>query len=221
MLTAAGRASAVLGGVATLVVVASLVTHGREFASVAGDYRGATGSLAMVVFSLLAIPNAVVFGVSYLTGASFAVGTGTSVSLGSSHLGAVPAFPLLAAVPSGGAPVPVIVVGVAAVLAAGAVAGWRIAMLAASAERARERLSRIEQVRAAVMTAAVMGVGAAILALYAGGAAGPGRMRSIGPSPWELGLIVTAEIAVTATAAVLVAGLRHPTPTRRTPTRRA
>jgi hypothetical protein len=214
-LDAAGRAGVVLIGLSALVMAVSLIAHGHEFASVAWDYQGATGALSMVIFSLLLIPNAVVFSLSYLTGAGFAIGTGTSVGLGGSHLGAVPALPLLAAVPSGGAPVGVVIVCVVSVVAAGAVAGRRIATLSGPGVRGRDRLGRADQARAGLLTAAVMGLAAAVMAVMAGGAGGPGRLRAVGPSPWQLGLIVTGEVAVLAVATVFVVGVPQASRARR------
>jgi hypothetical protein len=159
------------------------------------------GTLSMVIFSLLLIPNAVIFAIGYLTGAGFAVGTGTSVGLGGSHLGSVPAFPLLAAVPSGGAPVIVTVISVLGVVGAGALVGWRIATQAASG---RSHLPLIDQLRCALGAAGVLGISLALVGGFAGGAAGPGRMSAVGPSPWKLGLVVTAETTALAIVTLLL-----------------
>src|SRR5205085_2434701 len=59
-----------------------------------------TGGLLYVVLVATVAPNAVLLGGSYLLGPGFAVGTGTVVSTSVVTLGPVPAFPLLAALPT-------------------------------------------------------------------------------------------------------------------------
>jgi hypothetical protein len=207
-LDAAARSAVVLLAAAVVLMLASLIDHAGEFGTIAGDYHGAAGPLAMVLLSILLIPNAVVFSLAYLTGSGFAIGAGTSVGLGSSHLGAVPAFPLLAAVPSGGAPVPVVVLCAAFVLIAGAIAGRHIAGHAPAAAGV-EALSLSEQLRAALVAAATLGIGAAVVAGFAGGPAGPGRLNAVGPSPWQVGLTVTGELSVIAIGVVVISSLRR------------
>jgi hypothetical protein len=207
-LDAAARSAVVLLAAAVILMLASLFAHAGEFGTIAGDYHGGAGPFAMVLFSILLIPNAVVFALAYLTGSGFAIGTGASVGLGSSHLGAVPAFPLLAAVPSGGAPLPIIVLCAAFVLIAGAIAGRHIVGQDQGAAGA-DALTVSEQLRAALVAAATLGIGAAVVAGFAGGPAGPGRLRAVGPSPWQVALTVTGELSVIAVGVVLVSSIRR------------
>lgn len=197
-LRAAGAAAAVLLGAATVLAVGSLLVHLHRFTAIVNGYRGAPGELSMLLLSLLLLPNAVVFSMGYLVGPGFAVGAGTSVAFGGAQVAAVPALPLIAAVPAGRAPTPVLAAGIVAVIAAGAVAGWRVSR--------HSVLSVRDQLKTAVVAAAVLGVGAAVLVGYAGGPAGPGRLRAVGPSPWQVGLAVAGETSVVAIIVVLVAG---------------
>lgn len=190
------RAAAVMFGAATVLSVASLLAHIHEFGSIAGDYNGGPGTFAMAALSVLMVPNAVCFAVGYISGPGFAIGSGTSVTYTGAHLGAVPAFPLLAAVPSGAAPWQVMALFVAAVIGAGVAAGLRIASVRAAALRTRLQLAAIVGGGLGVVVAAVVG--------YSGGPGGPGRLSSIGPSPWQVGLTTAAEIGVVAMLVVTV-----------------
>jgi Family of unknown function (DUF6350) len=203
---AAGRAGLVLLVAAAGLVAVSLLSHAGQVGSLITAYHGGPGQFAMVALSIAYLPNAVIFAMSYLLGSGFAVGTGTSVTLAGSHLGAVPAFPLIAAVPAGPAPWPVLAWCAAGVAAAGAAAGWRIARRSGSigGSARADRLGRWEQVRAAFTAAAGLGVVSAVIGAFAGGPGGPGRLSAVGPSPWRLGLMVTGEVAVVSALMVLL-----------------
>ena len=155
-----------------------------------GDY------VAYVVATALVVPNAVVFGAAWLLGPGFAVGTGTIVSPTAVALGPVPAFPLLAALPSDG-PVPSWLAWVVAVPVLCAVVG---AVLA-------QRSYRVTAWDSAALRGFGTGLGAALLtgllALLAGGPMGTGRMATIGPPASE---VLVAGI-LSMSLAGLVAGL--------------
>jgi hypothetical protein len=203
----AARASAlVLLGAATVLAVGSLIAHGHDFATIVNGYRDSPGKLAMVGLSILFIPNAVLFALAYLVGPGFAVGTGTSVGLGGVHIGAVPAFPLLAAVPTRAASAPVIALSVLSIVAAGLLGGWRLQRGSGAGRPLADRM------RQAILSGAMVGLAAAVLTGVAGGPSGPGRLRAVGPSPWRVGLMVTVEIAgmaiVVALASAAIGWLR-------------
>lgn len=197
-LEAAGASGAVVVGAATLLAIASLIAHVHGFGSAIGAFHGGPGEFSMTLLSVLYLPNAVCFAVAYIVGPGFAIGSGTSVAYGGVHLGAVPAFPLLAAVPTGPAPWQIRVVLIAALVLAGVAAGLRIVR--------RAELDIREQLRRALLTGAVFGTVAAIVVGFAGGPGGPGRLGAVGPSPWQVGLITTAEISLVAATFV---GVRH------------
>jgi hypothetical protein len=194
---AVGAAVAVLIGAATVLTVGSLLAHGHEFWATLRTYHGSAGEVSMVVLSLLLLPNAVMFSLAYLVGPGFAVGAGSSVALGGSHVGAMPALPLLAAVPTGRAPLPVLLICIAAVVLAGVAAGWRLVR--------RPALGLANRVRSGLLAGAALGIGAAVLVGLAGGPAGPGRLSAVGPSPWQVGLTVAVEVAVISLIVVLAA----------------
>lgn len=196
-LDAAGVAGAILVGGATLLAIGSLLGHTGRIGALIGGYPGGVGKVAIVVLSLLLLPNAVVGGLGYLTGVGFAVGSGTSVAFSSTHVGALPDVPVLAAVPAHGAPAIVTVLCIGLLGAAGGGAGWRIM---------RTGNSLVDALRPVGLAAGAAGLGAAIVAGWAGGPAGPGRLTAVGVSPWQLGLAVAGELAIGAVA--VLAGAR-------------
>jgi hypothetical protein len=200
-LRAAGAAAAVLLVAATLLTFGSLLVHAHRVGTIVNSYSGTAGVFSMLLLSLLLLPNAVVFSVGYLAGPGFAVGAGTSVALGGSQVGAMPALPLLATVPAGPAPLPVLIASVIVLVAAGGLAGWRVAR--------SSTLNLQGQVKSALVAAAALGIGAALVVGFAGGPAGPGRLSAVGPSPWQVGLAVTGEIAVVATIVVLASAWKR------------
>jgi hypothetical protein len=192
---AAGASGLVLVGGGAIVMVGSLFSHSGAISQMISGYNGGTGDFAVVLLSILLLPNAILFGAAYLTGTGFAVGAGTSVGFTSVHAGPVPALPILAAVPHGKAPLVVTALCIVFILVAGVVA-------AISVERGSDR-SLPERMTTIASTPGVIAVGALVLAAIAGGPAGPGTLRAFGPSPWQVGLSVGFEIGVVSAVAVL------------------
>ena len=186
-------AAAVLVGGGLLLVVLSLVTHAAAaWSSVGALGGGAVAAGAVLALDLVLVPNAALAAVGYLAGPGFAVGAGSSVTIGSAHAGALPALPLLAAVPQSRAGV--VVEGLVLFVLVGA-------GLAAAAVVARFGEPLLRTMALALGAGAVAGVVIAALAALAGGSAGPGRMTAVGASPWQTGLAVAAEVAAVACGA--------------------
>ncbi len=87
---------------AGLLAVALLLDLGSAANVLSRLHTDATGGLLYTALVAAVAPNAVLLTGSYLLGPGFAVGTGTVVSPAAVVLGPVPAFPLLAALPSEG-----------------------------------------------------------------------------------------------------------------------
>jgi hypothetical protein len=191
---AAGLAVVFVG--AMVLDLTALGLHARTAADLANALGGGVvPSLALLLADALLLPNVALATVGYLTGPGFAVGAGTSVSLGGSHVGAVPSLPLLAALPHGAAPLLVRLAAIALLLAAGGLIAWwvtRDAQVSATAV-----LGRV------LAASACAGVLAAALVAVADGPAGPGRMAVVGASPWQVGLALTGELAFVATLVAL------------------
>ena len=174
---AAAVAGAVLSAllvVSTVVFLIALVTSLDDAATMTSTLHPSpseAGLYALVNAGFL--PNASLFTGSWLLGPGFAVGGGTVVSPGAVVLGPLPVVPLLAALPGVGTP-----------------AAWTGALMAlpplvaavATFRALRARPLTWDRVALAGCGGGIVaGIGFAVLASLAGGAAGPGRMRHIGP----------------------------------------
>lgn len=206
------------GGVAALLVLAAgagaaglaVAIGGGEASDLIRAYHtGVPGQAGITLVSLGYAPNVAVWAASYLLGPGFAVGTETTIRTTEVTLGALPAVPLLAGLPSG----PVDGLG-AALLAvpvlAGMVAGWLLArrvLRQALPERSDGRLRPGDTPAPAavawrpLLAAAALGgpVAGALLTLAAvasGGPLGGARMAQIGPVGWQVGLVATLVVMI-------------------------
>ena len=173
-----GAALSVLGwflAVSALAFVAALVLGAGEAATMMSQLHLSAGDA--IVYSLVNAgfaPNAVLFSGSFLLGPGFAVGGATVVSPGLVVLGPLPLLPLLAALPGAGATAGWVasLIAVPPVVAALATAWW---------QRRRPTLRWDHGALRGCGGGIVAGVAFAVLASVAGGVAGPGRMRHVGP----------------------------------------
>ena len=185
ILTAAG---AVLAG-------ASLAVHLPEVRAASDALAPGVGGAALLLLAQIAyIPNAIIWAVAYTLGPGFAFGTGTVVAPTGSALGAVPVFPMLAAMPAGARPggpgwVPVVVLALPYL--AGVFAGV-----------VTVRIAPTPVIEAAPLWGFAAGTAAGLLAglaaAFAGGPLGNGRLASVGPSGFQVGLVAILELGITA-----------------------
>ena len=185
-----------------ILVASGAVLAGGSLAVHLGEMRAATDALtpgpmgaALLLLAQLAyVPNAIVWAVAYTLGPGFAFGTGTIIAPTGSALGAVPLFPMLAALPAGGRPagpglVPVLVLAVPYL--AGAFGGLVTA-----------RITPTPVLEAAPLWGFIAGAAAGALlgltAAFSGGPLGDGRLAVVGPSGWQVTLVAVLEIGVTA-----------------------
>ncbi len=160
--------------VSALVFVVALALSFDEAATMTSRLHTSPGEAGLYGFANAAFaPNAALFAGSWLLGPGFAVGGATLVSPSAVVLGPLPVVPLLAALPTVGTP-----------------AGWVGSLMALPplvaavfAYRAlRGRPLTWDRIALAGCGGGLAaGVGFAVLASISGGAAGPGRMRFIGP----------------------------------------
>lgn len=172
--------------VAGLVTTVSLVTHFSSALRLAeGMHAGLLGGVILAAIGVLAVPNAVLSAVSFLAGPGFVVGTGTIVSPDNVSLGRLPAFPLLAALPRGGAP------GwwATALVAVPVVAGVVSALVAL-------RKYPAFGIDRAALRGGVAGLSGGLLVgastWLASGSVGPGRMQDVGPDAGTTTLVCAA-----------------------------
>jgi hypothetical protein len=180
-----------------VLVAVSLLFSLNEAATIYSSLGMSTGDALTFTFLMaLTAPNAALLGSSYLLGPGFAFGAGTTVSPTAVGLGAVPAFPILAALPSDG-PTPGWLVGLLVVPAVCAGIGTVVS------HRYGEPL--------AFDLAALRGAGAGLaggvlitLAIaLAGGPLGTGRLSEIGAPIAEVLMFATGIMS----AGGLVGGL--------------
>lgn len=184
---AAFAALAVYLAVGAVLVAGALVVHHERVAALSSEVGGGWSSVPVLVLGVLAAPNAVIAGAGYLSGAGFAVGTATTVSLTGTTSGLVPAFPILGALPDGsGSHWLGWLLAAATPLAAGAA----VAAVVGRAPSWRERWTS-----AGVALAGVAVLGAAT-AWQGGGGIGSGKLRAVGTSPWQFALLTAAWVGV-------------------------
>jgi hypothetical protein len=207
-------ALAVLATVGALLVGASLAVHLRQYGSIDAALRpGIVGACLLMLAQLAYLPNAIVWAIAFTLGPGFAFGTGTVVAPTGSMLGPLPAFPMLAALPAG--PHPAVPGALsAAVLAVPYLAGAFGGLLVA-------RAAPTPVLEAAPLwgfgAGALAGGVLAVLAWFAGGSLGSGRLAAVGPSPWQVGVVAVLEVGVAAAISAGVANwLRHRTTMART-----
>lgn len=169
---------------------------------------GPFGSALLLLAEIAYLPNSVIWAVSYTLGPGFAFGMGTAVSPSGSALGALPAFPMLAALPTGAGPAFPAWLGflvLAVPYLAGGLAGLVVIRIAPTPFLESAPLWGL-------LTGGLAGVVLGVLARVSGGPLGSGRLASVGPNGPEAGLVALLEVGVTA---ALVAGagnwliLRH------------
>ena len=191
-LGAVSGALLLLAGGAVLVAVSLLFSFNEASQILTGLDLSTGDALTYTLVMALLAPNLALLGSAYLLGPGFAIGTGTTVSPTAVSLGAVPAFPVLAALPGEG-PTP----------------GWLFLLMAVPALAAAvgagigRRGGDPQPLDLAALRGAAAGFFAGVLITIAigraGGAAGTGRMADIG-APF-------AQTLVFATGVMSVGGL--------------
>jgi hypothetical protein len=192
-------AAGVLVAAGAVVVVIGMLMHLSKVTTLAGATGpGVVGGAGLVALQLLLLPNLALWGASWLTGPGFAVGVGTTVSPWEVTLGAVPALPVLGALPSAAPPSWVGFVTLLVPVVIGVVAGRMVASRLGPRTLGEAGLD-------AAGIGAVTGALVALLALLSGGPLGSERLAAVGPSAWQVGLAVFGEVAL---GAVVVLALR-------------
>lgn len=190
-------ASAVLAVLAGLLTLFWVLMGWSTVGDVLSDLRLDTAStVSLGIAQLAVLPNLAVFGVTWLSGPGFSVGSGTHFGPDFVTSGPLPAIPLLGALPApstgGGialwAPVLVVVAGVCG--------GW-------AATRRIDRLVWWHVVPLAGLVGVGSGLLTAVMVWLASGVAGPGRLADVGASPVYLGGCVAVQTALGALLVLL------------------
>ena len=156
------------------------------------------GGIAVTVGQVAILPNLVVYGASWLTGAGFAIGQGSQFSPLGSAAGPLPNIPVLAALPAGDIGLGIMFIMVPLLAAA-------YATFSVKRHAAEMRFEFANPLWAALTLgcsiAAVAATELALLGAWASGSVGPGRLQQVGVSPFVLFVVVFFEVAIIATIA--------------------
>jgi len=197
-----------LSVVAALVLVSSLLIAlalGFGWIQVIGLYQGlglsVLGGVMVTIGQLAILPNLIIYGASWISGAGFAIGTGSYVSPFASELGPLPALPVLAALPTGGFDrglIFVLVPVIAAILAT--------FFVSKHADQLRwEYGTRVSGALSISIVAAMTAASTVyLISLAASGSFGPGRFENIGANPVLFAGVIFLEVLIPSFLAALV-----------------
>jgi hypothetical protein len=190
----------------TAVVAVALISDAKGYAALSGSLGGAgAGAVGLLGLGLLLVPNAAAAVLGLAAGPGFFVGSGTLVSVHGVTLSAVPALPLLAALPDTQAVPLIAFVSQAVPALAGLVAGATIGRWF-TADDGGSVLAGLNGVLAGVLLGAVSGA----LVWVAGGSLGDGDLAQVGAPPLATGIAIAAQSGIAAALAAAVTRWRSP-----------
>ena len=152
---------------------------------------GLFGAMALFVLNVLYLPNAAVAVLSYFAGSGFAVGTDTIISPFTHSIGTIPAFPLLAAVPTSSSRWSLLAV-ILIVLSGILLASWSVSL-------------RSDVLFQSLFFIVII---TALLGFLAGGSLMTDGMGAMGVSTWKFTLVLCSEIGAGALALFLLPFIR-------------
>ncbi|MGY1635090.1 DUF6350 family protein [Geodermatophilus sp. SYSU D00742] len=200
----AGFLTAVASGLA--VVAVALAADARGYAALSGSLGGAgAGAVGLLALGVLLLPNAAAAAIGLAAGPGFAVGSGTLVSVHGVTLGAVPALPLLAALPDTQAVPLVAFVSQVLPALAGLVTGITLG------RRFGDHGAQGGSVVAGlwgVLAGATLGIACGVLAQVGGGSLGDGALAQVGAPAVATGLAVAAQAGIAAAVGAAVSRWR-------------
>ena len=197
-----------LAVVSALVLVSSsmiALALGFGWIEVARLYEGmhvsVLGGVMLTIGQLAILPNLIVWGMSWIAGPGFAIGSGSSVTALGTQLGPMPAFPVFVAIPTGGFDRGIIFILIPVLVAfVGTVLVRRF-----TDEMRWEYATRFSASLAFAFTAAaIAAIAGFLLALVASGSFGPGRFQEVGIEPLWLALALFLEVLIPSFVAGLV-----------------
>lgn len=189
---------ALVGGAAAVLAVALGLRFGTALTVADAVAPGGLDGAGLALLQLLYLPNAVLATVGFSSGAGVQVGPGSYLPWGSSAA-ELPGVPLLAALPTGSGPSPVMAVLLLPVLAA-ALLAWTVVRSGLTT-----RLDRVLAAGTGAVAAAAMLGGAAFAA---GGGVGDGRWAVIGAPALVVGAAVAVVFGVVGVTTAGLVGLR-------------
>jgi hypothetical protein len=150
------------------------------------------------------VPNAAIWAASFAVGPGFAVGAGTTITPSAAESGALPAFPLLAALPSDGPPPGAAALSMLLPLVAAVVVGLVVARRA-SMNTPAEQVAGL-----GAMAGLLAGLSFGVLAALSGGPLGDARLATLGPSAWRVAVLASVALATLGAATAWASARRRP-----------
>lgn len=151
------------------------------------------GGLMVTLGQLAILPNLIIFGMAWISGAGFSIGAGSYVSPLATQLGPLPALPIFAALPTGGFERGIVFAIVPVVAAI-------IATLLARKFTEKMRWEFATSFSAAAVLAGFSALVASLLAfalaLLASGSLGPGRFVEVGINPPLIAMVIFVEVLI-------------------------
>jgi hypothetical protein len=188
----------------TSVVAVAVVADAGGYAALSGSLGGAgAGAVGLVGLALLLLPNAAAAVLGLAAGPGFHVGSGTLVSVHGVTLDAVPALPLLAALPDTQAVPLIAFVSQAIPALAGLVTGMTVARWL----RENQGGSVVAGLTG-ILAGLLLGVAGGVLAWLAGGSLGDGALAEVGAPPIATGIAIAAQSGIAAAVAAAVSRWR-------------
>ncbi|PPF38575.1 DUF6350 family protein [Pseudoclavibacter sp. AY1H1] len=198
-LRAAGlMVTGILGAGAVLLLIAVLLGLASILALFQSLPLDVTSAIVVGLSQLVIAVNGIVWSAAWMLGSGFAIGTGSQVTPVETLVGPMPVLPLLGAIPASPPVLAVSIIAVPVLVGLAAMVGVRMHAPAGVARGVWARVS------VAVMAAALAAIAIGILALAAGGSAGPGRLAEIGPFPLITGASAFGTLLLGALVGALV-----------------
>ena len=184
----------------TAVIAVALISDAEGYAALSGSLGGAgAGAAGLLGLGVLLLPNAALAVLGLAAGPGFLVGTGTLVSVHGVTLGAVPALPLLAALPDTQAVPLIAFVSQAVPALAGLVAGGTVGRWFTD-----EDGGSVVAGLTGILAGALLGVVSGVLVWVAGGSLGDGNLAEVGAPAVATGIAVAAQSGIAAALAAAV-----------------
>lgn len=156
------------------------------------------GGVMVTAGQLAILPNLIVMGASWLTGAGFQIGEGSLISPVATVVGPLPALPVTSALPIGELSFGMVAIVVPLV---GAFMATILVRRYASDIRFEFASAWSAAISLGLSIAFVAAIQIAILAVLASGGVGPGRLQVVGVNPLLVAAVLFVEVAVVSTLA--------------------
>jgi hypothetical protein len=187
-------------GLCTVVVAVALGSDVRGYATLSGSLGGAAaGALGMLGLGLLILPNTAAAVLGLAAGPGFFVGSGTLVSVHGVTLSAVPALPILAALPDTQAVPLIAFVSQAVPALAGLVAGATIGRWFSDGDG-----GSVVAGLTGALAGVLLGVATGALVWVAGGSLGDAGLAQVGAPALATAVAFAAQSGIAAALAAAV-----------------